>query len=47
MKSPESVNALVGSFYSSGFDLEEMYPHANESPPYLLSEISLHERVDA
>lgn len=46
LKKPDTANALVGSFYSSGFDLEEMYVNAQSSPGFVLSGMNLHERVD-
>ena len=47
MKEPSAANALVGSFYTSGFDLEDMYPNMQDSPPFMLSGIGLHENQDA
>ena len=46
MKNPESVNSLVGKFYASGYDLEEMYPNAQPSPAFVLKGLKLHEHVE-
>jgi len=46
MKSPTSANALIGNFYSSGYDLEEMYPNAQPSPAFVLNGLKLNEHVD-
>lgn len=47
LKCRETADALVGNFYTSNFDLEEMYVNARSSPAHVLSDINLHERVDA
>ena len=46
-KSTESVNGLVGSFYTSGFDLEDMYRSMRDAPAFMLSDVIFHGPVDA
>ena len=46
MKNPDSADMLIGRFYTSNFDLEEMYVNAQPTPAFALRGMQLHERVE-
>ena len=47
LKNPGAADELVGSFHSSGFDLEDMYPSTDASPAFALDGLVLGDAKDA